>query len=143
MRKLDANAEHIILEIEDIIRKKKIKRVVIDSINLLTMIPKMLEEKREMLAKLCNMLSSLGCTSLLLSETRDEDRRISEFGIEEYIVDGVVVLYHLKQGTRFVPGIAIRKLRGSSHDHDIRPYDITAHGLIVYPEEVMFMGDGR
>lgn len=138
MMKVDAKVDHIIAEIEEIIKKNNIRRVVIDSINLLTMIPKDEDEKRIALAKLCNTLSSLNCTSILLSETREGSTDLSRYGIEEFIVDGVIVIYHAHEGSKFIPGIAIRKMRGTDHDKDIRMFKITDNGITIYPDEVMF-----
>ena len=138
MSKVDADIKDIIEEIEEIIKEKGIKRVAIDSINLLTMLLDEDAEKRKALASLCNTLSSLGCTSILTSETREGSMALSRYGIEEFVVDGVVVLYLVRQGSSFVPGITIRKMRGSSHDKEIRVYKITDKGIVVYPTETMF-----
>ncbi len=138
MEKVDANMTHIIKEIEDVIKEHKIKRVVVDSINLLTMLLKNDEERRKALASLCNSLSTLGCTTILTSETKEGSMDLSRYGIEEFIVDGVIVLYLVRQGSKFVPGITIRKMRGSDHDKEIRVFKITEKGIVVYPTETMF-----
>jgi circadian clock protein KaiC len=115
MEKVDANINNIIKEIEEVVKENNIKRVVIDSINLLTMLLKTEEERRKALASLCNSLSTLGCTTILTSETKEGSMDLSRYGIEEFVVDGVIVLYLVRQGSRFVPGITIRKMRGSDH----------------------------
>jgi len=138
MQKVDADVLNIIGEIEEIVREKEIKRVVIDSVNLLTMLMKSEKEKREALAALSNMLSSLGCTAILTSETEEGTMQLSRFGIEEFVVDGVVVLYLVRQGSQFVPGMVVRKMRGTNHDKQIRVYKITDKGVVVYPAETMF-----
>lgn len=138
MQKVDADVLNLIGEIEEIVKSEGIKRVVIDSINLLTMLMKTEREKREALAALANMLSSLGCTTILTSETEEGTMKLSRYGVEEFIVDGVVVLYLVRQGSRFVPGIVVRKMRGSNHDKEIRVYKITDKGVVVYPTETMF-----
>ena len=138
MEKVDADMTHIIKEIEEVVREKKIKRVVIDSLPLLTLLLKDDDERRRAVAALCNALSSLGCTSILLSETKEGSMELSRYGMEEFVVDGVIVLYLVRQGARFVPGIAIRKMRGSDHDREIRVFIITQNGIVVYPEETMF-----
>ena len=138
MNKVDANMGNIIKEIEEVVRQNGIKRVAIDSINLLTMLLQTDEEKRLALASLCNTLSSLGCTSLLLSETKEHSMDLSRDGMEEFVVDGVIVLYLVRQGQRFIPGIVVRKMRGINHDKEIKYYKITDKGVIVYPEETLF-----
>ncbi len=138
MEKVDADMTHIIKEIEEIVKEKKIKRVVIDSLPLLTMLLKEDDERRRAVASLCNALSALGCTSLLLSKTKEGSMELSRYGMEKFIVDGVIVLYLVRQGPKFIPGITIRKLRGSDHDREIRVFYITENGIVVYPEETMF-----
>jgi KaiC/GvpD/RAD55 family RecA-like ATPase len=138
MHKVDANIDDIIKEIEEVVKQNGIKRVAIDSINLLTMLLQTDEEKRLALASLCNTLSSLGCTTILTSETKEHSMDLSRYGMEEFVVDGVIVLYLVRQGSKLVPGVIIRKMRGTNHDKEIRYYQITDKGVIVYPEETMF-----
>ena len=138
MQKVDADMTHVIKEIEEIVKEKGVKRVVIDSINLLTMLLKNDDERRRAVAALCNALSSLGCTTILTSETEEGSMKLSRYGMEEFVVDGVIVLYLVRQGSRFVPGVVIRKMRGTEHDKEIRVYNITNKGIVVYPKETMF-----
>jgi KaiC/GvpD/RAD55 family RecA-like ATPase len=138
MEKVDAKVSDIIDEIMEVIKEHKIKRVVIDSINLFTMLLEKESKKRRALAALGNMLSSSGCTSILTSETKEGSMALSRYGIEEFVVDGVVVLYLARQGSQFVPGIVIRKMRGTAHEKDIKLYRITDKGIVVYPEETLF-----
>lgn len=138
MDKVDAKMANIIEEIEEVVKERGIKRVVIDSINLLTMLLKDDDERRKVLAALSNSLSSLGCTAILISETKEGTMDLSRYGMEEFVVDGVIVLYLVRQGSRFVPGIVVRKMRGTNHDKEIRVYQLTDHGVYVYPDEKMF-----
>ena len=138
MKQVDADMKNLIDEIKEVIKEQDIKRVVIDSVNLLTMLMKTDEERREALALLANTLSSLGCTAIFTSETEEGTMKLSRYGIEEFIVDGVIVLYLVRQGSRFVPGITVRKMRGSDHDKEIRVFKITKKGVVVYPQETMF-----
>ena len=138
MEKVDAKVSHLIKEIEEVIKENKINRVVIDSINLFTMLLQTEEEKRLALAALCNTLSNLNCTTILTSETKENSMDLSRYGLEEFVVDGVIVLYLVRQGSRFAPGIVIRKMRGTNHDKEIKYYQITDKGVVVFPEETLF-----
>ncbi len=140
MEKVDAKVSDIIAEIKEVIEQKKIKRVVIDSINLFTMLLEKESNRRRALAALGNMLSSSGCTSIMTSETKEGSMALSRYGIEEFVVDGVIVLYLARQGPQFVPGVAIRKMRGTAHEKDIKLYRITDKGIVVYPDETLFTG---
>jgi KaiC/GvpD/RAD55 family RecA-like ATPase len=138
MFKSNASYKHLIDEICEVIREKGIKRVVIDSINLFLMLTHSEEESRLALAELCNRLSKLGCTTIMTSEVKEGTMELSRHGIEEFVVDGVIILYLVRKHSTFVPGIAVRKMRGTSHDKEIRFFKITEKGVEVYPEETMF-----
>jgi len=138
MDKVDAQVKNIVEEIQEVIKEKGIKRVVIDSINLLTMLSDTEDDRRKALAMISNALSALGCTSMLLSETKEGTMDLSRYGIEEFVVDGVIVLYLVRQGSKFVSGITVRKMRGTNHDKEIRYYQITDKGVVVYPQETVF-----
>jgi len=138
MEKVGAETDHIIDEIAEVVNEHNIRRVVIDSVSLFSLLSKDVEERRKALTKLANRLSSLGCTSLLISETKEGTLDISRYGMEEFIVDGVIALFQLRQGDRFIPGIVIRKMRGTNHDKNIRLFAVTNKGVVVYPKESMF-----
>ena len=138
MKNVNANVHHLIKEIEEIVKEKNVKRLVLDSLNLFLMLLETEEERRTALAMLCNTLSSLGVTALLLTETKEGSLELSTYGIEEFITDGVIALYRVRQGAKFIPGIAIKKMRGTNHDKEIRLFKITENGVVVYPDQTMF-----
>jgi KaiC/GvpD/RAD55 family RecA-like ATPase len=138
MQNVDANILHVLKEIEEIVKECNIKRVAIDSLNLLMLLVNDAEERRRIIASFCNSLSQLGCTAFFISETKEGTKELSRFGVEEFVMDGVIALYLLNQDASFIPGITIRKMRGSDHDKKIRIYQITDKGVVVYPEEMMF-----
>jgi KaiC/GvpD/RAD55 family RecA-like ATPase len=54
---------------------------------------------------------------------------------EEFLSQGVVVLHALMVGGRIIRAIQIEKMRGVSHDHQLRPYEINKNGIEVFPKE--------
>lgn len=133
--KTKAKVGDFIAEIEDIIKKTKAKRVVIDSINLLLMLFQTDEERRKALLSLSQILSKNDCTALLTCEVRENTFDLSWYGFEEFVVDGVITLYNVKQEAIFHQGIAVRKMRGVEHVKSIYPYKITEKGIRIYPDE--------
>ena len=133
--KTKANVEDFLKEIEEIIQKTKVKRVVIDSINLLLMLFKTDEERRKILLTLSQLLSKNKCTALLICEVKENTFDLSWYGFEEFVADGVITLYNVKQEAIFHQGIAIRKMRGVEHTKSIYPYKITEKGIRIYPDE--------
>ncbi len=78
-------------------------------------------------------LENTGVTSVLISEIPEGDiKRLSMFGFEEFIVDGVVVLHYLDYAASGRPrNLMIRKMRRTDHGTDIYPFDISRGGVSV------------
>jgi KaiC/GvpD/RAD55 family RecA-like ATPase len=138
MFRSDASFKNLIDEICEVVKEKNIKRIVIDSANVFMMLMKSEEDQRNSIAMLCNRLSGLGCTTMITSETKEGSMDLSAHGIEEFVVDGVVVLYLMRQGSTFVPGIAVRKMRGTKHEKGIKFVTFSDKGIEVHPEESMY-----
>jgi KaiC/GvpD/RAD55 family RecA-like ATPase len=74
----------------------------------------------------------------LITETEQVPTIFSQTGVEEFLADGVVVLYSLKHGNIRENAIEILKLRGAAHQKKIVAMQITSKGVIVYPEQEVF-----
>ena len=134
-RKTKADVKDLIGEVEEVVHEINAKRVVLDPVNLFLMLFDSDNERREALALLTERLKKLDCTSLLLCEVKEQSMDISREGFEEFVADGVITLYNLRQGQSFLQGIAVRKMRGIEHHREIRPYKITDKGVVVYPTQ--------
>ena len=117
------------------IREINAKRVVVDSISALGIHIRDQAELRSMIFNLSTILRKLDCTALLVSEIVPGTPGISRYGVEEFVVDGVIVLYYERIQSSFVRAIQIWKLRGSSHSMKIHPYNITSSGINVSASE--------
>lgn len=67
-----------------------------------------------------------------------EEAEKSQEGVEEFLADGVVVLYNLKHGNVRENAIEVLKLRGASHQKKIAAMQVTGDGIVVYPEQEVF-----
>jgi len=109
------------------------KRVVIDSI---TMLAEYAERKRDIrfhLSRLIQELKKMGVTALVTSEIEEGSAGLSKFGVEEYLVDGVIVL---KCGVDVGLGgkprsLYVKKMRRTNHDLNIHPFEISERGIKV------------
>ncbi|MCJ7793084.1 MAG: hypothetical protein MUP45_03845 [Candidatus Marinimicrobia bacterium] len=133
--KTKAKKEDILKEVERVVGELGTKRVVLDSINLFLMLFEDEAEKRESLAELTSLLAKKGCTSMLTCETEEGSKKISHYGFEEFVSDGVIVLYRIAFENMFERAIAVIKMRGIEHSKAIRAIKITKEGLKVYPEQ--------
>lgn len=135
------HAEDIIEMLENSIRKIKAKRVVIDSISALGLYVRDVPEIRKIIFGMSSMLHRLGCTTLMISEVLAEQKDLSRFGVEEFVADGVIVLYYLRANSQFSRSLTVWKMRGSDHSQKLHPYKITHKGIVVYPKEEAYAGE--
>src|SRR3989338_8861542 len=92
-------------------------------------------QRRSAILSLIEALSSLDVTTIIISEAFGYGigRGIN---IEEYLSDGVIGMFLLKDGTR---AIQISKMRGVQVDNKPHPYNIVDKvGIEVYPTETIF-----
>lgn len=113
------------------------KRIVIDSITAM-MISLGTDEIREKLTTFSNFSSDFKCTTFLISEMPVGKKSISVFGIEEFAVDGVIILHHMQQGDVRIRGIEVLKMRGTDHGNRIYPLTFGKGGLEAQPEGRIF-----
>jgi KaiC/GvpD/RAD55 family RecA-like ATPase len=90
--------------------------------------------------QLFRFLERMGTTSLLITETKQIPEIFSQTGVEEFLADGVVVLYNFKVGDVREKAIEVLKMRGASHKRKIVAMQITSQGVVVYPEQEVFAG---
>lgn len=82
-----------------------------------------------------------GATTFLITETEESPTRFSRSGIEEFLADGVIVLYNTKVRGQRVQGIEVLKMRGVRHERKIVPLQITPSGIKVFPGETIYGAD--
>jgi len=82
-----------------------------------------------------------GATTFLITEIEETPVRYSRSGVEEFLADGVIVLYNVKVKGHRVQGIEILKMRGAKHERRIVPMQITPEGIKVFPSETIFGAD--
>ena len=115
----------------DEIKQKNVHRVAIDSTAVFGMYYKEAFEIRKQLFKLLTGLKDIGVTSVITSELPEETTILSKFGVEEFIVDGVIMLHFLGIGEASYHSLQIRKMRRTDHDKDVYPMEIGKNGIIV------------
>ncbi len=116
--------------IEEKVKEIGAKRLVIDSTTALgTCVAP--GNFRSLLFRFIDRLKDFDCTTMLTTETKNIKTSFSAFGVEEFLADGVVVLY-------FTPphrSMFVRKMRGTDHDKNVHPFEITTNGIEIRPKE--------
>lgn len=133
------NYDALLTALEDSIDRIKAKRLVVDSISIIGMYFEDPFKIRKSLIELGQMLKRLGCTTVAISEITESAPGLSPYGVEEFVADGVIVMYYLKKGNTFLRAIAVRKMRTTNHSTKIHPIEIhRPGGIVVYPSEEVF-----
>lgn len=122
----------------DEVNKRDAKRIVIDSLPALALHFENDRKIREEILGLINLLSELECTSLILTEMPMGGDGVSRYGIEEFLVHGVITLYNIRKGSERVRGLEILKMRGTKHSQKICLMEIGNSGIEVYPNENLY-----
>jgi len=133
------HVEDIYELIETNVKKLGAERVVIDSVSALGLYVRDIPEIRRMIFNIAFLLRKLNCTTLLVSEILPMQETLSRFGVEEFVTDGVIVLYYTRVGSQFSRSLTIWKMRNSGHSNKIHPYRISNKGIAVYAKEEAFV----
>ncbi|MDY6776996.1 MAG: ATPase domain-containing protein [Candidatus Nanohaloarchaea archaeon] len=132
------NFDNLKQKLDDAVRDMDAERAVIDSLTILGSYFEDNFKVRRKIMELNQKFSELDATVLALSEIAEGEDGISRYGVEEFAVDGIIMLYYMKKGNVFQRGVTVRKMRGSDHSTEIHPLEIGKGGLTVYPEEKVF-----
>lgn len=124
--------DKLLLEIVRVAKRINAKRVVIDSIPALGFNFENENEIRRAVLKLSFMLSRMGVTSLMISEMDETSNKFGKYGVEEYVVDGVIVVHYMGAGMQSNRTLHIRKMRATKHSEDLHPIQIGSNGIEIH-----------
>jgi len=96
------------------------------------------ESYRIYIEQLFRLFEEVGATTFLITETEETPTRYSRTGVEEFLADGVFVLYNTKRRGMRVQAIEILKLRGAKHERKVVPMQITSQGITVFPSDSIY-----
>lgn len=121
------------------IKKIGASRFVLDSLSIATMGWKTssmdIGKIRSDIFSYMLMLKNAGTTSLLITEVPEaEEKKLSRFGIEEFLVDGIVKLNYIGIGGEDFTNLEIRKMRVTKHARGLYPMIFTDTGIKVGSE---------
>lgn len=92
---------------------------------------------RVYLQQFFSFFEETGATSLLITETNPNPSKFSDTGIEEFLADGIIVLYNIKQKEERINAIEILKMRESKHEKKILRMMINDSGVKIIPDEII------
>lgn len=119
--------------IHDLVRSLGIRRLVIDSLTSLGYRIHKDEHIRDLLLRLGEDLNEVRCTSLIVSEIAAQTDRYSSRGVEEAIVDGIILLYNTRRLGDILRALQIVKMRGTPHSRALYVMELTPIGILMAP----------
>ena len=132
-----ADFSELLKTINKVVEGENVRRIALDPVtSLMLRYAEELKKRRATIA-FFDALADSGCTSLITSELKTSlmDRR---FQLEEFLSHGVVLLHSLFHEGNIVRAVQIEKMRGISHDTQIRPYQFGTTGIEIFPRDKVF-----
>jgi len=125
------NLEGIFIRIGDAIQRFKIKRIVLDTIEVLFSHLSNNALIRSELQRLFRWLKQKKVTALITCEKGKGF--LSRYGLEEYVADCVIFLDHRIENQRSTRRLRIIKYRGSAHGSNEYPFLVDKDGISLAP----------
>lgn len=121
--------------IESLILRKKIKRVVIDSMTSFGLLFENDLDKRQSLLSLFNMLKKWECTTLLTYEGDTQNNKIAP-DVLELESDSIIIFYYARGEKERERHLEILKMRGTKHSSQLYRFSIGKGGIIIAKKAV-------
>ncbi|MFH2028674.1 MAG: ATPase domain-containing protein [Nanoarchaeota archaeon] len=122
-----------------IIKQRKIKRVVLDSVTLFeySSISGEMDYRKEVLDFVIKMKESK-VNLLTVSEKSIPNIDRIEYEPEDFLFEGLIILTRIRKNQSFEKVIIIPKMRGQDHVTDIVPFKIEKDGIKIFPKQIPF-----
>jgi len=120
--------------LKDIADELNVKRLIIDSITALCYRLQTKEMIRDFIFKLGSSLAAMKCTTILTSEVPPRVFQYSQYGIEEFIADGIIFLGDVERKGDLIRTFQMIKMRGIAHSRTKFAMSISAkNGIELAP----------
>lgn len=126
--------------IEDLVREKNVKRIVIDSATSFALLFENEYKRRLSILQLFSSLKKWGVTSLVTSEgeTTSTGDMKAKFGIE-FLADGFIAVHSIRRKESRDFALEVVKMRGTNHIRKMVPLKmIPEKGIVLYPNQPVF-----
>ncbi|MFH1399858.1 MAG: ATPase domain-containing protein [Candidatus Woesearchaeota archaeon] len=116
--------------ISDVVLSINAKRVVIDSITAITLLYESAVVKRAALLELFDLIRRWNCTALLISESPQVIGQ-HHTTMEEFQVDGDILMYNVMKNNRRQLFLEVFKMRATCHSRNVYKIIIAKDGLRI------------
>jgi circadian clock protein KaiC len=129
----DIMVEHHLLMMQEKIMAMKAKRVVVDSLSVFlhkTTDPQIAREKVFQIATIVQNTDAVG---FFATDVPYGTTQISRFGVEETVIDGVIILSSLEEGMERQRYLEVYKMRNTAHLKGRHTMTIDTGGMQIFP----------
>lgn len=85
--------------------------------------------------RLFKVLDEIGGTNFMITQNAND---MGRYEIDEFLADGIINLYYLKNGSNRERAIEVLKMRGVGHQQSTVAFGIEKDGIKVFPEQDVF-----
>lgn len=134
LRPLDLSVDEALAAILEAVERLGAKRVVIDSLSgfEVALAPTFREDFRESFYRLVGTLTAVGVTVFMTAEVVEgfSDVRFTTEKVS-FITDEIIIQRYIEIEGELKRVMAVIKMRGSKHSHELRMYEVTPKGVVV------------
>ncbi|MBI2653451.1 hypothetical protein HYX02_01435 [Candidatus Woesearchaeota archaeon] len=126
----------------ELIKKKNIKRVALDSLIFFEYLYPRFDgnrmEFRRQVLMFMQQMKKAGVTFLTVSERAVTDFDRLTYDMMDFVFEGIILLSRVRKGSYFERVLTVAKLRGQDHSLDVYPITIGSDGLKVLFDQTPF-----
>ena len=134
LRPLDLSVDEALAAILEAVERLGATRIVIDSLSgfEVALAPTFREDFRESLYRLVGTLTATGVTVFMTAEVSEgfADARFTSEKVS-FITDEIIIQRYVEIEGELLRVMAVIKMRGGEHSHEIRTYEVTKDGVVV------------
>jgi len=121
-------------EIENVVVKKSVSRLVIDSVTSFALLFEDELQKREAALSLFDIIRRWKCTSILTLQENPLDRSDGASTSLEFEADSIILIYFIREKKERQRFIEVLKMRGTKHSATVHSLKFSDKGLYVSEE---------
>ena len=124
-----------------LIKEKKIKRLVLDSLTLFEYAYSHDNDQYEFRKGVLSFIADMkgeGVTMFATSERKTTDIDLFTFQDQDFLFEGVIILSRIRKGASFERVLTVAKMRGQDHALDIFPLTLGKGGAKVLTKQLPF-----
>jgi circadian clock protein KaiC len=129
----DITVETHLVMMRERIEAMKARRVVIDSVSVFLHKVTSPQLSREKIFHLCSIVQNAQAVGFFPTDIPYGSHQVSRFGVEETVVDGVIILSSMEEGDERQRYIEVYKLRNTAHLKGRHNMLIEAGGVAIFP----------